>query len=186
MTSKPLRSRNALHGLGLVLLACAGICALLLPKLFALIDQQKEVQQSQQNIDRFVERLHKPLPTESASQYAFFIHPMPNDIDEDLLANSLQSKITQLIRTRDVRLRELKRVDTSSVSVDGLNSLNFRLEAEGDFIAITNILDQFGTMPEPFLISDLKLTPLPANDRLDTRLRITVTLSLLLQAEKKS
>ena len=119
-------------------------------------------------------RMARPITTSEALRFKSHVYVGPEA--EALGPGDIQAALITLTKDHRAKLVDL-RVLENDTSIETLEAKRFRLEVEGDLIAVTEILKSLGRIGQPVQIDDVALSPVGQQDRPDRRLRASFELS---------
>lgn len=120
------------------------------------------------------DRVARPITTSPALQFRSYVYTGLQT--EALGPGDIQAALITLTKENRAKLLDL-RVLENDTSIEHLEAKRFRLDIEGDLIAITEVVRNFGAIGQPVHIDDLSLSPVGQHDRPDRRLRASFEIS---------
>lgn len=166
----------------LYLLVGGAICAVLFwPVGTSLLSEKAQIRNIQTQIESHVAKLSEPAPVNAYSRFSSFVYEPAEGEVPRLASGDVQSALIDNVRASQARLVDLRPAE--STAMDTLEALQFRLETEGDIQALLDVIQSLGTLGYPVLIDTLTLKPVGQFDRPDRRLRLSMDISIWMEAE---
>tara|TARA_R110002049_G_scaffold193364_4_gene362213 strand:+ start:204 stop:755 length:552 start_codon:yes stop_codon:yes gene_type:complete len=153
------------------------IYLLLAPRVSEVLDQWARFRGAESLALSHAEKLARPVPPDKFAGYRSFVVPVGPDADPTVLTGSVQSALIELVRARKARLVDLRETGANE-SVNGLRSITWHLEIEGDVEAALDVIRALEDLPQPVLIDELDLKPAGRAGEPDRNMRLTMSLKL--------
>ena len=133
---------------------------------------------AQAQIANHQKALAQPRSVSEHLKFRSFVHPA--DAETRLNSGDIQSSLISIAKDHRTRLVDL-RVLEDDTSVETLIAHRFRLDVEGDLIAILDVLKAIAIIGQPALVEELTVSPVGSQDRPDRRLKASFELSFWLE-----
>lgn len=133
---------------------------------------------AQAQIENHQNALAQPRAASEHLKFKSFVHPA--NAETRLNSGDIQSSLISIAKDNRTRLVDL-RVLGDETSIETLIAHRFRLDVEGDLIAILNVLKAIAAVGQPALIEELTVSPVGNQDRPDRRLKASFELSFWLE-----
>lgn len=172
---RPLEGWVYLILLGLI---CAGI---VLPKASAYLENNRLANEAESLIASHINALSAPPPPNAFLKYRSYTHQTTSLEDGALDSGEIQAAIIDRVRTNRARLVDLSAPE-SSQTLGNLETIEFRLEVEGDIKSLLDTIKSLGDLSAPILIDTLSIKPVGRFDRPDRRMRMILELSIWAEA----
>lgn len=137
-------------------------------------DASIQISDAQNLLSDYERRLETPRTMSEHLKYRSFIHP--SEAETILESGDIQSALISIAKKNRTRLIDL-RVLENNTSIETLLAQRFRLDVEGDLIAVLDVAKNIATIGQPALIDAITIAPVGNQDRPDRRLKASFELS---------